>query len=395
MKIRQRKISEVHPYPENPRKIPDKAVDAVARSIEEFGFRQPIVVDADGVVIIGHTRLQAAAKLGLKTVPVHVAEGLDPDKARALRLADNKTSELAQWDDDKLLAELGALRDVDFSGLDALGFDAPAPAAGRTTGGDEIIDPPKKPITRPGDVWRLGHHRLMCGDCTNPDHVAALFEGEHPDLTLTDPPYCSGGFQESTRAAGSVGTTADHDHLVNDRLSTRGYQALIRSALSLARSTYLYCFTDWRMWVNLFDVAEASGFGVRSMIVWNKETPGMGRGWRSQHEIILWACKDTPPFDKHASGVGNVITLARTGNPLHTTQKPLELISRLLANTPFAETVYDPFAGSGTVVMAADALGRRSYAMEIFPAYVDVAVQRARDAGLDVERVIEVDAVGV
>jgi DNA modification methylase len=135
-------------------------------------------------------------------------------------------------------------------------------------------------------------------------------------------------------------------------------------------------FTDWRMWVNLFDVVESSGFGVRSMIVWDKSSPGMGRGWRSQHELVMWGARETPPFDKHASGQGNVVQAARTGNDLHTTQKPVDLVAKLLSVVPFAGTVYDPFAGSGTTLIAAHLTGRTAYLCEMDPAYADVIARR-------------------
>ena len=130
------------------------------------------------------------------------------------------------------------------------------------------------------------------------------------------------------------------------------------------------------MWVHLFDVAETAGFGVRSMIVWDKGTPGMGRGWRAQHELVLWACKKTPPFDKHASGVGNVIHAKRSGNKLHTTEKPVELMASLLRNVPFVKLAVDPFNGSGSTLMACEQVGVAGLGMELDPLYVDVTVRR-------------------
>lgn len=139
---------------------------------------------------------------------------------------------------------------------------------------------------------------------------------------------------------------------------------------------------DTQGWVWLFDIAESCGYGVRSMIVWDKGTPGMGRGWRAQHELVLWACKATPPFDKHASGVGNVVGEKRTGNQLHTTEKPVSLIAGLITNTPFAKTVYDPFLGSGTTMVAAEQERRACYGMELDPAYVAVILKRLSGMGL-------------
>ena len=195
-------------------------------------------------------------------------------------------------------------------------------------------------------------------------------------LILTDPPYCSGGFQESGRSSGSIGTTDKSKKVANDTLSTRGYIALMRSALScVTDALFAYVFTDWRMWVNLFDVMESSGFGVRNMIVWDKGTPGMGCGWRAQHELVMFGSRGKTSFDNHKAQ-GNVISVARSGNPDHPTQKPVELITRILNVTDFAETVYDPFLGSGTTLVACEQEGRSCYGMELEPHYVDVVIAR-------------------
>ena len=200
-----------------------------------------------------------------------------------------------------------------------------------------------------------------------------------PDLLLTDPPYCSGGFQESGKSAGSIGTTAKPKQIANDRLSTRGYKALLKEAIRKSGVSFLYCFTDWRMWLNLFDVVESENYGVRHMIVWDKGTPGMGRGWRSQHELIMWATKMTPPYNRKYGGAGNVIQAQRTGNTHNATQKPVSVVGELISNTPFAQVIYDPFAGSGTTILAADQHDRRCLAIDLDPACCDVAVERWED----------------
>jgi DNA modification methylase len=203
---------------------------------------------------------------------------------------------------------------------------------------------------------------------------------------LTDPPYCSGGFQEAGRSAGSIGTDAQIvRQIANDRLSTRGYMALIKAAIGATAIPLAYVFTDWRMWVNLFDVMESSGFGVRNMIVWDKGSPGMGMGWRTQHELVMFASRAAVQFDGHKAQ-GNVISASCTGNPDHPTQKPVELLSAILEVTDMAKTVYDPFLGSGGTLVSAHRLGRVCYGCELDPKYADVVLRRAEAEGLTAER---------
>lgn len=223
----------------------------------------------------------------------------------------------------------------------------------------------------------------MCGDSTQPTHVDRLFSGGQPDCVLTDPPYCSGGFQEAGKAAGSIGSDgAKHKKggrfvggIANDKLSTRGYLALMKDVLGLCQAPILYAFTDWRMWINLFDVAESSGYGVRNMVVWDKGTPGMGRGWRTQHELILFGAKSTVGFDNHKAQ-GNVLAAKRTGNLLHPTQKPVEILSAILNVTDMARGIYDPFGGSGSTLIACEQGGQTAYLMELSPGFVDATVKR-------------------
>ena len=185
---------------------------------------------------------------------------------------------------------------------------------------DAVIEPPTEPITQYGDLWILGKHRVLCGDCTRPEDKALLMNGEKPEILLTDPPYCSGGNQESKKSTGSIGTVQKGKpvpKIANDILSTRGYQNLIRDALTDIPCLYAYIFTDWRMWVYLFDLVEAAGFGVKSMLVWDKESPGMGMGWRSQHELVLFGARASTKFDGH-KGYGNVhfnTTLVKVHRP--------------------------------------------------------------------------------
>ena len=194
MKIEMRPITDIKPYPNNPR-INDDAVDTVAGSIKEFGFRQPIVVDEDGVIICGHTRFKAAQKLGMETVPVHVAKDLSPDQIKAYRIADNKTAELAEWNYDLLPIELGELQASGFD-LSLLGFDGDellkllsTEVEEGLTDPDDVPAPPDAAVTQPGDLWILGNHRLLCGDSSKPEDLDRLLGGKTIQLVNTDPPY--------------------------------------------------------------------------------------------------------------------------------------------------------------------------------------------------------------
>jgi ParB-like chromosome segregation protein Spo0J len=194
MQVEMRPLSAITPYDHNPR-VNDPAVDAVAASIREFGFRQPIVVDEEGVIVVGHTRYKAAMKLGLEEAPVHVAIGLTPAQTKAYRIADNQTARLSDWDHDLLPIELGELQNMDFD-LELTGFSsdeldkilAPPEEEGLTDP-DDVPAPPDEAITQPGDLWILGHHRLLCGDSAKPEDVDRLLEGERIHLVNTDPPY--------------------------------------------------------------------------------------------------------------------------------------------------------------------------------------------------------------
>ena len=237
-------------------------------------------------------------------------------------------------------------------------------------------------ITQKGDLWILGRHRVVCGNSTDEDAMRLLLDGKHPEILLADPPYCSGGFQESGKSVGSIGTKQSDGNggqktptISSDNLSTRGYQTLMRAVLSATDIKVAYIFTDWRMWLYLWDLVEASGLAIRNMIVWNKKTPGMGNGWRAQHELVMFAHRTKPAWDNH-KGYGNVIEATRSGNELHPTQKPVEILEKLLDNTQWAEGVLDTFGGSGTTLIAAESVGQPAYVMEMEPAFVDVIVKR-------------------
>lgn len=390
-------VSDLIPNPENPNRHPAEQVKKLGGVIRGNGWRQPITVSTrSGMIVKGHGRLLAAQLDELKEAPVDY-QNYDSEAAELADLwADNYIAELAETDTKLAASLLAGIQTaglpLEMAGSSAEEYDAIVNALTAEEDDadedpedyedeeveEETPEPPEEPVSQRGDIWILGNHRVMCGDSTNPEDRKALLAGAEPEVLLTDPPYCSGGQKESSKSTGSIGTVrkdGKQPMIANDILSTRGYQNLIAAALKDIPCLFSYIFTDWRMWVYLFDIVEAAGFGVKSMIVWDKGTPGMGIGWRSQHEILMFAGRATTHFDGH-KGYGNVLSISRSGNALHPTQKPVELLAAVVDNMDWANGFYDPFGGSGTTLIAAEDAGQSSYIMELTPGYTDVIVER-------------------
>lgn len=383
-------IDKLIPNPKNPNTHPDDQIKALAKIIRGTGWRGAITVSKrSGFIVKGHGRLLAAQLNELTEVPVDYQEYASEAEEYADMVADNRLSELSQIDS-KLLADLMADVDTGEIPMEMTGYtekEYESLITGLSEAQhdkelkcdpDQIPELPAQPVTHRGDIWILGNHRVMCGDSTSSKDRDLLLDGDEPEVLLTDPPYCSGGQKEAGKSTGSIGTArkdGKQPMIANDILSTRGYQNLIAAALNGIPCLYGYIFTDWRMWVYLFDLVESSGMGVKSMIVWDKGTPGMGVGWRSQHELLMFAARATTHFDGH-KGYGNVLNCTRSGNDLHPTQKPAELIGAVVDNMGWAKGFYDPFGGSGTTLIACETKGAKSYTMELTPAYTDVIVKR-------------------
>lgn len=392
-------IDKPIPYARNSRKIPERAIDKVAASIKEFGFRQAIVVDKDGVIICGHTRLLAAKKLGLKQVPVHVAENLTPAQVKAYRLMDNRSHEETDWDLELLGPELEELQALDFD-LELTGFD-PAEIEDFLADPDlldraEVAPPvPAQPVSKPGDLWLCGKHRILCGDATSPDAVIRLCGKSAPFLLITDPPY---GIQLDSewrdraglnkhgpaeasymkrRTEGHINTSISSD----TRADWSEVFALVPS-LQIAYVWHASVFTR-----EVLDGLLRIGFLYPQQIIWNKDRTVLTRThYWYQHEPAWYVRKKNAPWFGKA---GENSTVWEVPSPKfimggskeekcdHPTQKPLELMRRpILNHTKRGELVYDPFLGSGTTMMAAEVTGRICYGIDIDPKYVDVAVLR-------------------
>lgn len=373
MKIRLADPETLKPYPHNPRLISQAAIDKVLASVREFGWRQPIVVDEDGVILVGHTRRLAALKGGYKQVPVHDATGLSEAQKRAYRLADNRTGEESEWDMPVLATEIAGLRALDFD-LKPLGFDTPELRAleAKEPGKDAeaVPEPPKNPVTRPGDLWQLGDHYVRCGDSTKAEDVSDLLDGAKPGLMVTDPPY--GVEYDPTRTSNNAAKAGKV--LNDDRADWSEAWALFPG--EAAYVWHASMFTDV-----VLKSLEESGLLRRSMIIWAKDRMTLGRGhYHWQHEpawyVVRKGGKGYWNGGRDKTTIWN-IKAREDGGHGHGTQKPVECMKRPIENNSApGDAVYDPFLGSGTTLIAAEMTGRRCYGMEISPAYCDVIVRR-------------------
>jgi DNA modification methylase len=387
MRVELRAIDSIKPYPANPRRN-DGAVAAVANSITAYGFRQPIVVDKAGVIVVGHTRWKAAQQLGLAQVPVHVAD-LTPEQARAYRLADNKTNEIAEWDDDLLAGELNELKALGVD-LDALGWTpdelgevlAPDENDGLTPA-DEVPEPTEAVTTKPGDLWILGNHRLLCGDSTNAADVDRLMNGAKAALVATDPPYLVDYTGERPNDSGKDWSDTYREVEITDADSF--FRSVFANVLRVvAPKAAIYCWHAHKRQAMIDRVWEELGILNHQQIIWVKPTPVFGRVyWHFRHEPCMmgWVQGSQPEHDsdhEHNSvwevdweGKARIV-----GNE-HPTQKPVEIFARpMRKHTRPGAVCFEPFSGSGSQLIAAEQLGRRCFAMELEPTFVEVAVRR-------------------
>jgi DNA modification methylase len=371
-------VAELVPYARNARTHSEAQVAQIAASIREFGFTNPILVDGNRGVIAGHGRLLAARKLGLAEVPTIELTHLTPAQRRAYVLADNRLALSAGWDDDLLRIELGELQaegfDLMLTGFDPLELGALfAIPIGGLTDPDEVPEPPANPITRPGDLWQLGRHRLLCGDSTDPAAVEAVLAGVRPHLMVTDPPY-GVAYDPAWRNRAGLSTTARTGKVENDD------RADWREAWALFPGEVAYV---WHGALHAGTVAESlsvCGFAIRAQIIWAKERLVMGRGhYHWQHEPAWYAVRGTGHWsgDRKQTTLWQIPSKGQDAATTHGTQKPVECMARPMRNNSSpGQAVYEPFCGSGTTLIAAEMEGRACHAIELSPAYVDVAVIR-------------------
>lgn len=370
-------VSELVPYARNARTHSEAQVAKIAGSIREFGFNNPVLVDARSGIIAGHGRVLAARKLGLERVPVIELSHLNEAQKRAYILADNRLGEQAGWDREVLgleladLSELGIdLGDIGFEGADLdalLGHGAGDPKEEATP------EAPDVPVARMGDIWHLGAHRLMCGDATDAAAVKLLLNGVTPHLMVTDPPYGVMYDPDWRNRAGASETKRTGKVLNDDRADWRAAWALFPGEVAYVWHGALHAST-------VADSLQASGFDIRSQIIWAKERLVLSRGhYHWQHEPCWYAVRGKGHWsgDRTQTTLWTIPNRDQDAETVHGTQKPVECMRRpILNNSSQGQAVYEPFSGSGTTLIAAESCGRVCHAMELDPAYVDVAVLR-------------------
>ena len=429
MKIEIRPIASIKPYERNPRKN-DAAVDAVAKSISEFGFRQPIVVDDKAVIVVGHTRWKAARKLGLAKVPVHVAKDLTADQAKAYRIADNKLNEIAEWETELLTAELSELKlaDVDLAMLGFTEDDLARLLATEVRDGlcdpDEIPAPPEEATTKRGDLWLLGDHRLLCGDAGSCEDLDRLLDGQQVHLVNTDPPYnvrveprsnnaiAAGlsSFAPATKKHKALDKSGRHHSgmdlarnptkakpthrrmrakdrpLENDFVSDEQFGRLLDAWFgSIARvlqpGRAFYIWGGYSNIANYPPSLAASGLYFSQTVIWHKQHPVLTRkDFMGDHEWAFYGWREGAAHRFYGpNNVPDVWSIKKISPNamVHLTEKPVELAVRAMSfSTRAGENVLDLFGGSGSTVIAAEQTQRKSMVMELDPLYCDVIVQR-------------------
>jgi len=379
-------VADLAPYAKNARQHPPEQIDQIAASMERFGFTIPMLVAEDGTIIAGHGRLMAAALLGLAEVPVMVARGWSEEDRRLYTLADNRLAEIAEWDPEMLRIEIGELRaDFGIEDMSLIGFSAEdladilpealLDATGGLTDPDDVPEVPETPVTRPGDLWLLGKHRLLCGDSTVATDVEKVLHGVTPLLMCTDPPYGVEYDPSWRNQVGAAKTKRTGKVLNDDRADWREAWALFPGEVAYVWHGALHAR-------EVIESLEACGFSLRSQIIWAKERLVLSRGdYHWQHEPCAYAVKKTGKGhwagDRKQTTLWQIPSKDQDAKTVHGTQKPVECMRRPIENNSSpGQAVYEPFMGSGTTLIAAEISGRVCFGIELNPAYVDVAVER-------------------
>jgi DNA modification methylase len=370
-------VSSLIPYARNSRTHSDEQVTQIAASIREFGFTNPVLIDSNGTIIAGHGRVMAAKKVGLTEVPCLRLQHLSPSQIRAYVIADNKLALNAGWDDEMLKAELLTLQEEGFN-TDLTGFSDDELNAllnseiieGQTDP-DEIPEPPVEPVTKLGDIWILGNHRLMCGDSTSIDAVQEMMAGVKADVLFTDPPY---GINFKPQR----GT---HDIILNDNLNGAEFDDFLDGVFGTALvvmkpDTYAFVWTGWPK-IGAFERSLQKFFKIQAMHIWVKNNFGIGYYSRPKHEPFYLCLNGKPVYPSTAPA--DVWDHARVYKTVHSCEKPVGLIEDVLNTYHKNSVVLDLFGGSGSTLIACEKTNRKARLMELDPKYCDVIVKRWED----------------
>lgn len=370
MEIVNKNIEEIKMYENNPRNN-DGAVEYVANSIKEFGFKVPIVLDKNNVIVAGHTRYKAAKLLKITEIPCIIADDLSDEQVKAFRLIDNKAAELASWDIDLLNLELENIKDID---MELFNFEI-SNILDNVVDDEYEIELPEEPKTKSGNIYKLGNHYLMCGDSTNADDVKRLMNNQLADLIVTDPPY----------NVNYEGKTGDNLKIMNDNMENNQFYSFLESAFinlyeSIKDGGSIYVFHADTEGLNFRKAMMSSGFKLAECLVWVKNAFVMGRqDYHWKHEPVLYGWK--PGASHYFINDRSQSTVLEFDKPIrnedHPTMKPIDLIAYLINNSSKKEEiVLDLFGGSGTTMIACEQTNRKAFIMELDPRYCDVIVDR-------------------
>lgn len=370
MEIVNKNIEEIKMYENNPRNN-DGAVEYVANSIKEFGFKVPIVLDKNNVIVAGHTRYKAAKLLKITEIPCIIANDLSDDQVKAFRLIDNKAAELASWDIDLLNIELENIKDID---MELFNFEI-SNILDNVVDDEYEVELPEDPKTKSGNIYKLGNHYLMCGDSTNASDVKKLMNNQLADLIVTDPPY----------NVNYEGKTDDNLKIMNDNMEDNQFYSFLESAFinlynSVKDGGSIYVFHADTEGLNFRKAMMSSGFKLAECLVWVKNAFVMGRqDYHWKHEPVLYGWK--PGASHYFINDRSQSTVLEFDKPIrneeHPTMKPIDLIAYLINNSSKKdEIVLDLFGGSGTTMIACEQTNRKAFIMELDPRYCDVIIDR-------------------
>lgn len=359
-------VSNLIPYALNSRDHSDAQIAQIAASIREFGFTNPVLIDEQNNLIAGHGRVLAARKLDLSEVPAVIVTGLDDRKRRALIIADNKLALNATWNDEALRTELMDLA-ADYGELIGFDQDEIIKLLGTEVEGlvdeDQVPELPEEPKTKLGDIYKLGNHRLMCGDSTSMTDVDKLLNKTKIDLIFTDPPY----------NVAFNGRSGKHDVIKNDNLTQDQFETFIAETCNTIKAINAKAYYVWCNW-NFYGILQ-NKLEYKTCIVWAKNVFGMGIGYRHQHEFCLFNGK----IDEHIKNESDLWEVNKDTQYIHPTQKPVGLAVRAFSNHITYINILDLFGGSGSTIIAAEKTGRNAFVMELDAKYCDVIVQRWED----------------